>query len=128
MLIEIELPITPAGTGVAFLELARRPGDFALMGVAATVQLDREGNCCGARLAFCNAGEVPLLGMQAAQSLLGHRPSDTRAREAGVIAQTEIRPNGNVHATPAFQKHLAGVLTRRVLTLAFERAQAGDQP
>ena len=127
MLVEIELPIARAGTGVAFLELSRRPGDFAMMGVAATVQLDQQGICRDARLAYCNAGDVPLLAMQAAQSLLGERASEDRMRDAGAIAQTEIRPLGNVHATPAFQKHLAGVLTRRVLTIAFERARAGDR-
>jgi CO/xanthine dehydrogenase FAD-binding subunit len=127
MLVEVELPIAPARTGTAFLEIARRPGDFALMGVAATVRLDQAGSCCDARLAFCNAGEVPLLGTQAARSLVGHRPTEVRAREAGVIAQNEIRPHGNVHATPAFQRHLAGVLTRRALAIAFERALAKGQ-
>lgn len=129
MLVEIELPVAPQRTGVAFLELARRPGDFAMMGVAAVVQLDEDGRCNAARLAYCNAAEVPVLATKAAQSLIGERVSDARMRDAAALAQSEIRPLGNVHATPAFQRHLAGVLTRRALTIACEHAQrAGVHP
>ncbi len=128
MLVEVELPIAPARTGVAFLELARRQGDFAMMGVAVSVQFDEHGLCRAARLAYCNAGDVPLLAPKAAQSLIGERVSEAHMRDAGSIARTEIRPLGNVHATPPFQRHLAGVLTRRALAIACERARAGDRP
>ena len=127
MLVEVELPIAPARTGFAFLELARRQGDFAMMGVAVSVQFDEHGLCRAARLAYCNAGDVPLLAQKAAQSLIGERVSEAHMRDAGSIARTEIRPLGNVHATPAFQRHLAGVLTRRALAIACERARAGDR-
>ena len=127
MLVEVELPIAPARTGFAFLELARRQGDFAMMGVAVSVQFDEHGLCRAARLAYCNAGDVPLLAPKAAQSLIGERVSEAHMRDAGSIARTEIRPLGNVHATPAFQRHLAGVLTRRALAIACERARAGDR-
>lgn len=127
MLVEVELPIAPARTGVAFLELARRQGDFAMMGVAVSVQFDEYGLCRAARLAYCNAGDVPLLAPKAAQSLIGEGISEERIRDAGSIARTEIRPLGNVHATPAFQRHLAGVLTRRALAIACVRARAGDR-
>ncbi len=126
MLVEVELPIAPARTGVAFLELARRQGDFAMMGVAVSVQFDEHGLCRAARLAYCNAGDVPLLAPKAAQSLIGERVSEAHMRDAGSIARTEIRPLGNVHATPAFQRHLGGVLTRRALAIACVRARAGD--
>ncbi|MFN0304135.1 MAG: FAD binding domain-containing protein [Burkholderiales bacterium] len=127
MLVEVELPVAPARTGVAFLELARRQGDFAMMGVAVSVEFDEHGSCRAARLAYCNAGDVPLLAHKAAQSLIGERVSEAQMRDAGSIARTEIRPLGNVHATPAFQRHLAGVLTRRALAIACERARTGDR-
>lgn len=128
LLVEVELPIAPARTGVAFLELARRQGDFAMMGVAASVQLDEEGVCRAARLAYCNAGDVPLLAAKAARSLIGERVSEARMREAGALARAEVRPLGNVHATPAFQRHLAGVLTRRALSIACARAEGREHP
>lgn len=127
MLVDVELPIAPERTGFAFLELARRQGDFAMMGVAVSVQVDEHGVCRAARLAYCNAGDVPMLAPKAAQSLIGEPVADARLREAGAIARTEIRPLGNVHATPEFQRHLAGVLTRRALTIACARACAGDR-
>src|SRR4029077_12975888 len=73
MLIEIELPVAPPRTGVAFLELSRRRGDFALMGVAAVVGLAADGTCTRARLAYCSAGDKPVLARDAAQALIGRR-------------------------------------------------------
>ncbi len=128
MLVEVEIPVAAARTGVAFLELARRQGDFAMMGVAACVQLDETGIFRAVRLSFCNAGDVPLLAPNAAQSLIGERATEERMRAAGAIAQTEIRPLGNVHATPAFQRHLAGVLTRRAISIACRHAQRAADP
>ena len=105
MLVEVELPPLPPRTGTAFLEVARRRGDYAMMGVAAVVTPGK-----GARLAFCNAGATPVL---VALSQLD---------DAAAQVQKAIDPPGNVHATKAFQRHLAGVLTRRALQIALERA------
>jgi len=106
MLVEVELPSMPLRTGTCFLEVARRRGDYAMMGVAAVVTPGR-----GARIAFCNAGATPVL---VALSQLD---------DAATQVQKEIDPPGNVHATKAFQRHLAGVLTRRALQIASERAR-----
>ena len=64
MLVEIALPPLPARTGTAFLEFARRRGDYALMGVAAVVTLDEAGRCQRARLVYLNAGEGPVVAPQ----------------------------------------------------------------
>jgi aerobic carbon-monoxide dehydrogenase medium subunit len=104
MLLEVELPSLPLHAGTCFLEVARRRGDYAMMGVAAVVT-GKE-----ARLAFCNAGATPML------VELDH------IEDAEAQVQAKIDPPGNVHATKAFQRHLAGVLTRRALQIALERA------
>src|SRR3970040_984359 len=59
MLVEVALPALPPRTGTAFVEFARRRGDYALMGVAAVVTLDGDGICQQARLGYPNAGEGP---------------------------------------------------------------------
>jgi carbon-monoxide dehydrogenase medium subunit len=125
LLVEIELPPLPLRSGWAFLEVARRQGDYAMMGVAAVLSLDERGLCQSARLVYLNAGEGPLEARQAARSLLGEPVGDAAAESAAhIAAEQEIDPWGNVHATPAYQRHLARVLTRRALLRARDRAVA----
>ena len=123
LLVEIALPPLPARTGTAFVEFARRRGDYALMGVAAVVTLDDSGAIQQARLVYLNAGEGPVLAPQVAAQLAGRRPApEIIADAARLAAETEIAPSGNVHASPAYQRHLAVVLTRQALQRAVERA------
>jgi carbon-monoxide dehydrogenase medium subunit len=125
MLCGIEVPALPARSGTAFQEVARRHGDFALMGVAAHLVLDEEGVCRQASLACCNAGATPMACDAAAGMLIGASP-DAQALEAVAAAvPAEIDPGGNVHASAGFQRHLARILARRVLETAARRAR-GD--
>ena len=123
MLVEVALPALPPRTGTAFMEFARRRGDYALMGVAAVVTLDGDGVCQQARLVYLNAGDGPVSAQQAAGHLRGEKPSAKVIEAAAASAGDEINPMGNVHASPDYQRHLARVLTRRALTLALERAR-----
>ena len=124
MLVEVALPALTPLTGTAFVEFARRRGDYALMGLAAVVTLDGDGVCQQARLVYLNAGEGPVSAGQAAGLLRGEKPSTKVIEVAAASAGDEINPMGNVHASPDYQRHLARVLTRRTLKLAFERAQS----
>jgi carbon-monoxide dehydrogenase medium subunit len=124
MLVEVALPPLPPNTGTAFVEFARRRGDYALMGVAAVVTLDPAGRCQAARLVYLNAGDGPVTASAAAAELIGETSMpEVIAEAAAHAAKSEIDPLGNVHATPAYQRHLARVLTRRALERAFDRAQ-----
>ncbi len=126
ILVEVALPAMPPGTGSSFTEFARRHGDYALMGVAALVSLDENGACRQARLVYLNAGDGPIDAQQAAQLLIGQRESAEAIEAAAAMAsEKEIAPVGNVHASVAYQRHLARVLTRRALKQAFERAKVG---
>jgi carbon-monoxide dehydrogenase medium subunit len=124
MLVEIELPDLPPRSGTCFLEVARRQGDYAMMGVAAVLSLDARGVCTDARLAYCSAGETPILATKAAQTLVGWRLGEPEFKAAAEAAAREVQPLGSVHATPDYQRHLAAVLTRRALRIARERAAA----
>ncbi len=123
MLCGIELPALSPLTGCAFIEVSRRRGDYAMMGVAAMVTLDVSGSCVTASLAACNAGPTPMPLDQAAAALIGTRLEPAALAAAAALAPGEVDPAGNVHASAAFQKHLAGVLTRRALATASERAR-----
>lgn len=111
--------------GSAFMEIARRRGDYAMMGVAALVSLDDDGYCTAAELAYLNAGDRPLRAPEIASGLIGGK-ADARAFEAVArnAARDAIDPMGSLHASSDYQRHLAEVLTRRALGLAFERASA----
>jgi carbon-monoxide dehydrogenase medium subunit len=124
--VEVDLPPLPPRTGTAFIEFARRRGDYAILGVAAVVTLDEAGACQRARLVYLNAGEGPVDARQAAALLRGQAPTpEAIAAAAEHAAEHEIVPTGNVHATPAYQRHLARVLTRRALAAAVARARDG---
>jgi carbon-monoxide dehydrogenase medium subunit len=122
MLAEIRIPALPARTGTAFLEVARRRGDYAMMGVAAVVTRDAAGRCAAARLAFLSAGPTPMEAPRAAAALAGTALTDTDIEAAARLAATEIDPLGSVQASPAYQRHLAAVLAARALRTAISRA------
>jgi len=123
ILVEIEIPYMASGAGFSFMEVAPRAGDYALMGVAALVELDKKGKCQRAKLVYLNAGDGPISAKEAADSLQGQTLDDKAIEAAAAHAsEKEITPFGNVHASPDFQKHLAGVLTKQALKQAAERA------
>ncbi len=124
MLTEVILPPLPPHTGTAFIEFARRRGDYALMGVAAVVTVDAAGKCQAARLVYLNAGDGPVDAGQAAAMLKDQAFNPKLAETVAQAAEQELSPMGNVHASADYQRHLARVLTRRALKTAFERAQA----
>lgn len=126
ILVEIAIPPWTRGSGHAFVELARRHGDYAQAGVAAVVQLDDSGNCRLARVVYLNVGETPLSSARAAAELIGHVPSaELIAQVAAYAAQEEIEPIGDIHATTAYKRHLAAVLGRRAILQAVARARQG---
>lgn len=123
ILVEIELPFMPARTGWSFMEMAPRAGDYALMGVAVQVTLDKDGKCEKAKLVYLNAGDGPVDAKDAAQSLVGEKLDDKLIEAGAVMAsEKEITPYGNIHASPEFQTHLANVLTQKALKQALQRA------
>jgi carbon-monoxide dehydrogenase medium subunit len=122
MLTAVELPVAGSRCGSSFMEVSRRRGDFALVGVACTVELDGSGNCAQARIALCNAGETPILAADAGRSLVGRPVGGAEIDQAAALVQNDIDPGGSIHASKDFQRHLAGVLTRRALAAANERA------
>ncbi len=122
ILVEIAFPEMPANTGWAFMEIARRSGDYAMAGVAALLTLNDE-KIEAAKLVYLNVGDGPVEAMQAQQRLQGATADAAAFAEAAQLAAHEdIDPYGNVHASPEYQRHLVSVLTQRALTKALERA------
>jgi CO/xanthine dehydrogenase FAD-binding subunit len=89
----------------AFEELALRAGDYALSMVAV----------CGTTVAVGAVTDRPTVLEEVGALLAGGETSAELAREAGALAATLVDPPGHIHATPAYLKHVTGVLVERAL-------------
>lgn len=129
MVVEVRYPRPPAATGAAFVEFARRLGDLAIAGAAATLTV-RDGVCEKARLTIAGMGEGPFRARAAETALTGCPVDPGNYHKAFAAAAAEVvaavDPTADVHASSSYRRHLAGVLTQRALEKALART-AGDQ-
>ena len=124
MLVEVALPAPSQRTGWWFHEISRRHGDYAQAGLAAWLALDEAGRCREARLVYLSVGDAPVEAARAAAMLAGEEATAERiAAAAEVASREEMNPAGDIHASAAFKRHLARVLTVRGLTAAAARAR-----
>jgi carbon-monoxide dehydrogenase medium subunit len=121
LLTEVVLPPLPPRTGTAFLELTRRHGDFAIVGVAAAVTLDDGGAISRARIALCGVGPTPIRARRAEAVLVGQRPAGELIAEAGRVAMDETDPPEDLHGSADYRREMSAVFTRRALVLALQR-------
>ncbi len=121
LVVAVELPAPVPRTGWAFLEVARRHGDYALAGVAARLTLDGNGRCADARVVLLSVGDGPVVSPGAAAALAGQQPDAAAIRAAAEAVRQEVDPPGDIHASAAYRRHLAAVLTRRALEAAVKR-------
>ena len=122
ILTEVWFPAAPARTGHAWLEFARRHGDYALVGVAAAIMLE-EDSVAEARLALTGVGARPVRARDAERRLVGRRPDDAALADAAERVKQVTEPQSDIHASAEYRRHLAGVLTLRALRLAVARAR-----
>jgi carbon-monoxide dehydrogenase medium subunit len=110
LVVEARFPLPPAGAGSAFVEVARRHGDFALGAAAAVVELAADGAVTAARLALGGFDSVPV-----------------RVTPDPAVVATEVHPVDDVHAPAGYRRKLAETLARRALQLAEQRARKADR-
>ncbi|MEI5672438.1 MULTISPECIES: FAD binding domain-containing protein [unclassified Nocardioides] len=102
--VSADFPVLPTGAGVAFEEVARRHGDYALCGVAAVADGDT------IRAGFVSVSDVPTV-----VDLTG-----VPAGERGEAALAQLDPQADIHATAAYRSQLVRVLTERVVESAVQ--------
>jgi carbon-monoxide dehydrogenase medium subunit len=114
-------PAPPAGSGSAWVEVARRHGDYAVCGVGVLVALDQGLRVVSARAALISVGPVPVP-VDLTDALAGqpHDAADWAA--AGRVAAAAVDPEDDIHASAAYRRHLAGVLTARAARAAAAHA------
>jgi len=121
LLTEVRFPAAGPGTGVAFLEVARRHGDFAIVGVAVSLTL-ADGVISDARLAFAGVSDVPVRAAEAEDLLAGERPSAELFAEAARVATAGLDPPADLNGSPGYRKQVAATLVRRGLQAAADNA------
>jgi carbon-monoxide dehydrogenase medium subunit len=116
-------PRPPAGAGSAWVEVARRHGDYAICGVGALVELDQGLRVAAARAALISVGPVPVP-VDLTDALGGRPHDDADWAAAGRLAAAATDPEDDIHASAAYRRHLAGVLTARAARAAAAHAAA----
>jgi carbon-monoxide dehydrogenase medium subunit len=108
MLTAVRVPAATSASRFGFAELARRHGDYALVGLAAAARGDGAG-LADIRLAYFGVGATPLRARKAEAALAGGS-----LEEAVAALADDLDPPDDVQETGAVKRHLAGVLLRRV--------------
>lgn len=106
-----------AGTRTAFVESARRSGDYALAGVGLAVDVEGQGRDTvvrGARAAYVSVTDIPVV-VDLTEAVAGQNVSSTWEGVEELV-QAGIAPEDDIHATKAYRRMLAAELTRRALT------------
>ena len=121
ILVEVRFPTAARGAGVTFQEVARRHGDFAIVGLAASLTLS-DGAISDARLAFAGMSDVPVRAAEAEDLLVGERPSADLFAEAARRATAGLDPPADLHGSSEYRKKVAAALVRRGLQAAADNA------
>jgi len=124
LLVEVRFPAAGPGTGVSFEEVARRHGDFAIVGLATSLVLTG-GVISDARLAFAGLSDVPVRAGAAEDLLAGERPSAELFDEAARRAVQDADPPGDLHGSADYRKTVAAAVVRRGLRAAAGNAAGG---
>jgi carbon-monoxide dehydrogenase medium subunit len=118
---ETRWSLPAAGDGWGFHEVARRHGDFALVGAVAVVGL-RGGRFERVRIAVFAAGPTPIRMASAERALAGQAPSPALFDEAAQAAARELDTQADLHATAEYRRAVAATLIARALVDAARRA------
>ena len=125
LLAEVRFPAAGPGTGVSFEEVARRHGDFAIVGLATSLVLSG-GVISDARLAFAGVSDVPVRATAAEDLLAGERPSAELFDEAARRATEDLDPPADLHGSSDYRKTVAAAVVRRGLRAAADNAARGS--
>ncbi len=122
ILTEVRFVAPPEEMAWSFLEVSRRHGDFAMVGVVAGLRLDQpRKSVTEARLVFFGVGPTPVRVKEAEQLLVGQAPGKAAFQAAADTVTKELDPDNDLHASAEYRRSVAGTLTRRSLDKAWRK-------
>jgi carbon-monoxide dehydrogenase medium subunit len=122
--LEIRLPARGARAADAYLRsIPRTEMDIAVVGVGVNLTLDADGMIADARVALGAVGPTVIVADAAAAALIGTRADDAALARLDDAARAVCRPISDKRGTADFRTKIAGVLARRVATIAYGRAK-----
>ena len=121
ILTKIIVPKIPNNSGTAFVEIARRHGDFALAGAAAQISF-KNHHPYEARLSVCGAGPTAIRLLAAEKIILRDGVSQNSIKAAAAAASAAADPMADPHASTSYRRRLIGVVVSRAIARAAERA------
>ena len=123
IIVGVEFKVPPAGSGTGWVEFAPRRGDFAIVGVAARIELDGEGRVATARIVCAGVADVPWSAAPAEELLCGSVPEPQRLAEAADAASDAATPPSDTSGSAAYRKNLIRLLTKDALRIAERNAE-----
>jgi carbon-monoxide dehydrogenase medium subunit len=122
LLVGVRFPAWAPRAGWSVLEVSRRHGDYALVGLVTTLEIDEAGLLRRPALSFFGVASTPVRVGEAEQLLDGNAPDPALFAEAAKVVSGALEPRADDHASSEYRAHVAGVLTRRGLAEAAARA------
>jgi aerobic carbon-monoxide dehydrogenase medium subunit len=119
----VTFPCWPAGHGYAFVEFARRHGDFAIVSAAALIE-ENNGKVTRAAVTLGGMGPAPVRASEVERALIGEAIDEKRLREV-CESLRKLDAIADIHAPASYRQQLATVLSRRALLKAHERISGG---
>ena len=114
LLVGVEIPVIQDDEKTAFMELSRRHGDYAMVGIAVQGYLEDE-TFADMRLGFFGAGDQPIIAKNAAAALNGQTNNEDTIKRAQEALGTDLDPMPDLNGPAEMKMHLARVLTKRAL-------------
>ena len=122
LLVDITINISIKSISYAFVEFARRHGDFAIVACSALLGLDAKGNIADAAIALSGLAHAPIRPAAIERALLGQKPAAATFKAAAAEAE-KLEAGADAYVTSAYRQHLARVLTYRALEQAAAQAK-----
>ncbi len=122
ILTEVRIPMPGPGTGSAYHKLERKVGDYATTGVAVQLTIDGNGIVTSAGIGLTNVNPVPLRATRSEEAIIGKPISEETLKLAAQYASEDCSPSSDLRGTEEYKRHVTGVLVKRMILKAAERA------
>ena len=122
ILTEIRIPLPGPSTGNAYHKLERKVGDYATAGVAVQIALDNHGICKEVGIGLTNVNPTPLRAERSEDVLRGQKITAELIAQAAKFASEDCNPSSDLRGDEAYKRSMVGVLVKRMINKALERA------